>query len=71
MGHPGGGREPDCLCPARLAGDRLTLRGRAVVLLVAAGKSGQRPRLTGQTAIPPTEQLFADYLAEREKETGR
>jgi hypothetical protein len=42
-----------------------------VVLLVAAGKSGQRSRLTGQTAIPPTEQLFTDYLAEREKEAGR
>jgi hypothetical protein len=42
-----------------------------VVLLVADDKSGQWSRLTGQTAIPQAEQLHADYLAEREKETGR
>ena len=43
---------------------------RAVVQLVAGDKSGQWSRWY-RTAIPQAEQLYADYLAEREKETGR
>jgi hypothetical protein len=43
---------------------------RSVVLLVAGDKSGQWSRWY-RTAIPQAEQLYADYLAEREKETGR
>jgi hypothetical protein len=43
---------------------------RLVVLLVAGDKSGQWSRWY-RTAIPQAEQLYADYLAEREKETGR
>ena len=43
---------------------------RPVVLLVAGDKSGQWSRWY-RTAIPQAEQLYADYLAEREKETGR
>jgi len=43
---------------------------RAVVLLVAGDKSGQWSRWY-RTAIPQAEQLYADYLAEREKEIGR
>ena len=42
---------------------------RSVVLLVAGDKSGQRARWY-RTAIPPAEQLYTDYLAEREKEMG-
>ncbi len=42
---------------------------RSVVLLVAGDKSGQWSRWY-RTAIPQAEQLYADYLAEREKETG-
>ncbi len=43
---------------------------RSVVLLVAGDKSGQWSRWY-RTAIPQAEQLYADYLAEREKEIGR
>jgi hypothetical protein len=43
---------------------------RSVVLLVAGDKSGQWSRWY-RTAIPQAEQLYTDYLAEREKETGR
>ena len=43
---------------------------RSAVLLVAGDKSGQWSRWY-RTAIPQAEQLYADYLAEREKETGR
>lgn len=42
---------------------------RSVVLLVAGDKSGQWSRWY-RTAIPHAEQLYADYLAEREKEKG-
>ncbi len=42
---------------------------RSVVLLVAGDKSGQWSRWY-RTAIPQAEQLYADYLAEREKEIG-
>jgi Gp49-like protein DUF891 len=42
---------------------------RSVVLLVAGDKSGQWTRWY-RTAIPQAEQLYADYLAEREKEMG-
>ena len=42
---------------------------RSVVLLVAGDKSGQRAQWY-RTAIPQAEQLYADYLAEREKEMG-
>ena len=43
---------------------------RSVVLLIAGDKSGQWARWY-RTAIPQAEQLYADYLAEREKERGR
>ena len=43
---------------------------RSVVLLVAGDKSGQWSRWY-RTAIPQAEQMYADYLAEREKEIGR
>ena len=43
---------------------------RSVVLLVAGDKSGQWSRWY-RTAIPHAEQLYADYLAEREKEKGQ
>jgi hypothetical protein len=43
---------------------------RAAVLLVAGDKSGQWARWY-RTAIPQAEQLYEDYLAEREKEMGR
>ena len=43
---------------------------RAAVLLVAGDKSGQWARWY-RTAIPLAEQLYEDYLAEREKEMGR
>jgi hypothetical protein len=43
---------------------------RSVVLLVAGDKSGQWSRWY-RTAIPQAEQLYYDYLAEREKEAGR
>ncbi len=43
--------------------------GRSAVLIVAGDKSGQWSRWY-RTAILQAEQLHADYLAEREKETG-
>jgi hypothetical protein len=43
---------------------------RSAVLLVAGDKSGQW-KLWYQAAIPQAEQLYEDYLAEREKERGR
>jgi hypothetical protein len=43
---------------------------RSVVLLVAGDKSGQWSRWY-RTAIPQAEQMYTDYLAEREKEIGR
>jgi hypothetical protein len=42
---------------------------RSVVLLVAGDKSG-RWKEWYRSAIPLAEQLYADYLAEREKEMG-
>ena len=42
---------------------------RSAVLLVAADKSGQWSRWY-RAAIPLAEQLYEDYLAEREKEMG-
>jgi hypothetical protein len=42
---------------------------RSAVLLVAGDKSGQRDKWYC-TAIPRAEQLYEDYLAEREKEMG-
>jgi hypothetical protein len=39
------------------------------VLLVAGDESGQRA--VDRTAIPQAEQLYEDYLAEREREMGR
>ncbi len=42
---------------------------RSVVLLVAGDKSGRWADWY-RTAIPQAEQLYADYLAEREKEMG-
>jgi hypothetical protein len=41
-----------------------------VILLVAGDKSGQWSRWY-RDAIPRAEQLYDDYLVEREKETGR
>jgi len=43
---------------------------RSVILLVAGDKSGQWSRWY-RDAIPRAEQMYDDYLAEREKETGR
>ncbi len=43
---------------------------RSAVLLVAGDKSGQWERWY-RTAIPRAEQLYEDYLAEREKEVGK
>ncbi len=43
---------------------------RSAVLLVAGDKSGQWDRWY-RTAIPRAEQLYEDYLAEREKEAGK
>ena len=43
---------------------------RSAVLLVAGDKAGQWARWY-RTAIPLAEQLYEDYLAEREKEMGR
>jgi len=45
-----------------------SFRGR-VILLVACDKSGQWTRWY-RAAIPQAEQMYADYLAEREKEMG-
>jgi hypothetical protein len=42
---------------------------RSAVLLVAGDKSGQWSRWY-RTAIPLAEQLYDDYVAEREKEMG-
>jgi hypothetical protein len=42
---------------------------RSAVLLVAGDKSGKWSQWY-RTAIPQAEQLYDDYLAEREKETG-
>jgi hypothetical protein len=42
---------------------------RSAVLLMAVDKSG-RWKQWYQAAIPQAEQLFEDYLAEREKEMG-
>ncbi len=42
---------------------------RSAVLLVAGDKSGQWSRWY-RTAIPLAEQLYEDYLAQREKEMG-
>jgi len=42
---------------------------RSVVLLVAGDKSGQWDKRY-RAAIPRAEQLYDDYLAEREKEMG-
>jgi hypothetical protein len=41
-----------------------------VILLVAGDKSGQWSRWY-RDAIPQADQMYDDYLAEREKETGR
>jgi hypothetical protein len=43
---------------------------RSAVLLVAGDKSGQWDRWY-RTTIPRAEQLYEDYLAEREKEAGK
>jgi hypothetical protein len=43
---------------------------RSAVLLVAGDKSGRWSQWY-RTAIPQAEQLYDDYLAEREKGTGR
>jgi len=43
---------------------------RSAILLVAGDKSGQWDKWY-RTAIPRAEQLYEDYLAEREKETGQ
>jgi hypothetical protein len=43
---------------------------RAAILLVAGDKSGQWNKWY-RTAIPRAEQLYDDYLAEREKEIGK
>ena len=43
---------------------------RSAVLLVAGDKSGQWSKWY-RAAIPLAEQLYEDYLAEREKEMGR
>ena len=43
---------------------------RSAVLLVAGDKSGQWKQWY-RTAIVQAEQLYEDYLAEREKEAGR
>jgi hypothetical protein len=43
---------------------------RSAVLLVACDKSGQWSKWY-RAAIPLAEQLYEDYLAEREKEMGR
>jgi hypothetical protein len=43
---------------------------RSAVLLIAGDKSGQWKQWY-RAAIPQAEQLYEDYLAEREKETGR
>jgi hypothetical protein len=43
---------------------------RSAVLLVAGDKSGQWSTWY-RTAIPLAEQLYEEYLAEREKEMGR
>ena len=43
---------------------------RSAVLLVAGDKSGQWKQWY-RKAIPLAEQLYEDYLAEREKEMGR
>jgi hypothetical protein len=43
---------------------------RSAVLLVAGDKSGQWKQWY-RTAIAQAEQLYEDYLAEREKEAGR
>src|SRR5215469_8281357 len=43
---------------------------RSAILLVAGDKSGQWARWY-RSAIPRAEQLYEDYLAEREKEMGR
>ena len=43
---------------------------RSAILLVAGDKSGQWQRWY-RTAIPMAEQLYDDYLAEREKEMDR
>ncbi len=43
---------------------------RSAVLLVAGDKSGQWERWY-RTGIPRAEQLYEDYLAEREKELGK
>ena len=43
---------------------------RSAVLLIAGDKSGQWKQWY-RTAIPQAEQLYEDYLAEREKEAGR
>jgi hypothetical protein len=43
---------------------------RSAILLVAGDKSGQWDRWY-RAAIPMAEQLYDDYLAEREKEMGR
>jgi hypothetical protein len=44
-------------------------RWRSAVLLVAGDKSGQWAKWY-RKAIPQAEQLYADYLADREKEMG-
>jgi len=43
---------------------------RSAILLVAGDKSGQWDKWY-RTAVPRAEQLYDDYLAEREKEMGR
>jgi hypothetical protein len=43
---------------------------RSAVLLVAGDKSGQWSQWY-RTAIPQSERLYDDYIAEREKGTGR
>jgi hypothetical protein len=43
---------------------------RSAILLVAGDKSGQWDRWY-RSAIPRAEQIYEDYLAEREKEMGK
>ena len=55
---------------ARCGSCSSSIRGGRAVLLIAGDKSGQWTRWY-RIAIPQAEQLYEDYLAEREKEAGR
>ena len=71
-GTPGSGGDPRGAPPETAAlRPRVYLTPwRSAVLLVAGDKSGQWKQWY-RTAIPQAEQLYEDYLAELEKETGR